>query len=1037
MLGNGDGTFQAAVSYGSGTEDAVSVVVADVNGDGKPDLLVANYCANGNGDNQCTNTAGVVSVLLGNGDGTFKTNVNYSLDEQLPYSLVASSVAVADVNGDGKPDLLVANENNVAVLLGNGDGTFQTASTYSPGGDSVAAADVNGDGKPDIAVVNGNNVAVLLGNGDGTFQPAVSYSSGGEYADSVAIADVNGDGKPDIVVAECDISGNCGNGTVSVLLGNGDGTFQPAVSYSSGGENAESVAIADVNGDGKPDIVVANPCATSDCTSGSVGVLLGNGDGTFQAASITVTPELISPYVGALVLADFNGDGKLDVASGAGDFLLLGNGDGTFQPYLTLGATGSGIAVGDFNGDGKPDLAVGGVAVLLNITAGFHYATTAMLTSSANPANGGQPVTFTATVIPAFNAGAFTGDVTFYDGVNPLSTVPISNGQATLTTSALTSGNHSITAGYSGDSNYLSSVSPILMQTINTIPTTTTVSSSLNPSSHGQSVTFTATVTSQGTGTPTGTVTFTDGATILGLVSLTNGMAIQSISTLTTGTHSITASYSGDSSFASSSSSSLTQTVNRAASTTVVSAGVNPSTYAQSISLSATVTPLYGGSATGTVTFYDGTTTLGTVNLSGNIASLSGITLAAGSHAITATYSGDNNFLGSTSAPLTEIVNPATTATTLISTGNPVAPNQPVTYTATITSQYGGATTGTVSFKDGNATTLVSVTGANAVLTKTYSTTGTHSVTATYSGDSNNAGSISGTLKEYVEILPVASKTVVTTSGSPSFIDQAVTFTATITSTYGQIPDGETVTFYDGTAVLGTGTTASGMATFTTSALSGKSHTIKAAYIGDATFKSSSGTVTQVVQLYPSTTTVTSSPNPSAYGQSVTLTATVTSSAPIGPTGTVTFNDGSTTLGAATLSAGTATLVTTKLPVGSNAVTATYNGDTQNAKGTSAPFTQMVNQAVVSITLGSSPNPSTTGKSVKFTATLTSNGSLPNGQTVTFSYNGARLGAATITGGEATFSTTALPSGSDQVNATYAGSAEYSSASASVTQTVN
>jgi hypothetical protein len=200
--------FFTAPAYGSGGRDADSVAVGDVNGDGKPDLVVTNQCA----DNTCVN--GSVSVLLGNGDGTFQAAVSYGSGGQYSFS-----VAVGDVNGDGKPDLIVANQcvsnNNCA---------------------------------------NGS-VSVLLGNGDGTFKGAVSYGSGGVYAQSVAVGDVNADGHPDLVVAnQCVSNNNCANGEVSVLLGNGDGTFQAAVSYGSGGYGASFVGVGDVNGDGKPDL---------------------------------------------------------------------------------------------------------------------------------------------------------------------------------------------------------------------------------------------------------------------------------------------------------------------------------------------------------------------------------------------------------------------------------------------------------------------------------------------------------------------------------------------------------------------------------------------------------------------------------------------------------------------------------------------------------------------------------------------------------------------------------------------------------------
>src|SRR5438094_408315 len=302
LLGNGDGTFQAAVSYGSGGSGPVSLAVVDVNGDGKPDVVVANQCAS----SDCTN--GTVGVLFGKGNSTFGRVVSY---ESGGYQ--ASWVAVADVSGDGRPDLLVANQcassNNCAngtigVLLQNADGSFQTAVSYPSGGYyaySLGVSDVNGDGKPDLVVANqcatnsscaNGTVGVLLGNGDGTFQPALAFSSGGKFAFSVAIADVNGDGKPDLLIAnEYASTANQSTGTVAVLLGNGDGTFQPAVTYGSGGQYFYTVAIADVNGDGRPDLLLANQCAIGSCTGGTLGVLLGNGDGTFQPAVISSIPQ--------------------------------------------------------------------------------------------------------------------------------------------------------------------------------------------------------------------------------------------------------------------------------------------------------------------------------------------------------------------------------------------------------------------------------------------------------------------------------------------------------------------------------------------------------------------------------------------------------------------------------------------------------------------------------------------------------------------------------------------------------------------------
>jgi hypothetical protein len=245
-------------------------------------------------------------------------------------------------------------------------------------------------------------------------------------------------------------------------LGKGDGTFQAAVDYAVGYEPS-SVAVGDFNGDGKLDLVTAN--------HNTVSVLLGNGDGTFQAAvRYNVGPARAARSV---AVSDFNGDGKLDLVTadyyGNNASVLLGKGDGTFQAALRYVGGGGAVAVGDFNGDGAPDVVTAastGVAVLLN-TRG----TVANLTSAPNPSSVGEEVTFTADVHRTVRgsqilAGLMTGTVTFRDGTKTLGTVPWLSHINTFTTSSLSKGTHTITATYSGDSNYNPATSPPLTQTV-------------------------------------------------------------------------------------------------------------------------------------------------------------------------------------------------------------------------------------------------------------------------------------------------------------------------------------------------------------------------------------------------------------------------------------------------------------------------------------------------------------------------------------------------------------------------------------------
>src|SRR5271166_3250227 len=637
--------------------------------------------------------------------------------------------------------------------------------------------------------------------------------------------------------------------------------------------------------------------------------------------------------------------------------------------------------------------------------------TVTTLTATPNPSTVGASVTLVATVSPA----SATGTVQFLDGATALATGTLANGTTSFSSSTLAQGAHSITAVYSGDANNAGSTSVVLTQTVKT-PTATSVTATPNPSIVGAAVTLVATLSPA---TATGTVQFLDGTTVLGTSTLASGTASFGSSTLAQGAHSITSVYSGDANNASSTSAVFTQTVNaKTVTTTSVTATPNPSIVGAAVTLTATVSPT---TATGTVQFLDGTTVLATGTLASGTASFSSSTLAQAAHSITAVYSGDANNAVSTSGAITQTVNAKTaTTTSLATTQNPALVGGGAFLIAQVNPS---SVTGSIQFLDGTTVLgTVTLTGNSANFPLSGLALGTHSITAIYSGDANNATSTSAVVSQAIDSDPAMT---LTWGPNPSASGQSVTFNVHVNPAATG-----TVKFIDGSTLLATAPVSSGAASFSTSSLALGVHSITINYSGDTNYLSAGTTATQTV-LAASTVAVASSVNPSTARQAVTFAASVT---PSSATGTVQFLDSGAVIGTASLASGAASFTTASLAKGTHSISVAYSGDAADAAANSGTLTQVV-RAVTSVTAASSLNPVTTGQTVTFTASVTPSGATGS---VQFLDGATVLGTGALAGGVASFGTSALAQGTHSITAVYSGDAtDAGSTSVALTQTVN
>jgi len=680
---------------------------------------------------------------------------------------------------------------------------------------------------------------------------------------------------------------------------------------------------------------------------------------------------------------------------------------------------------------------------------------TGLSASPSSPTVSGQAVTFTAHVdVVAPGVGTLGGGVQFNVDGNPFGTaVPLGAGDnASVTISNLSTGNHDVVAVYNGNADFAASSSATLSHGVDKADSAVALSTSDSSAVAGQPLTFTADVTAvaPGSGTPTGLVQFAvDGVDLGAPVALAGGVATSPIANLDAGSHTITANYEGDGNFGGQSA-TISQAVAAAQTTTVVSSSPNPSVFGQDVTVTAEVAPVAPATGTpeGVVQFYvDGDPAGAFAILDEGVATTTLTGLSRGDHQITAVYaSTDPNFVTSTSAELTQVVNKASTEVALTSSSPTSVFGQPVTFTASVSvlAPGAGSPAGTIEFRDG--TTVIgtepvsSSTGGQASLTVSDLTVAQHAITASYSGDDSFNGSAGSTIQRVTRAL---TSTSVASSANPAQTGQGVQFTATVTPVAPGAgnPSGTVRFTINGAPLGGANPIVDGVATSPNfSSLTPGKYTVSASYSGDGNFVASTGVLDQgtgqdIVQGL-SAISVVGTPEQAEFGEAVTFTSTVTAVAPSSgkPTGVVRIWEGDVLLGATSLvpqsaaNTSQATFVTSSLSPGSHAIRAEYVGNFNFAPAT-ATTNQSVGQIATVTGIASSSNPSTFGDAVTFTATVATNpagAGTPTGA-VTFTDGSTVLGTAslaTVQGQQqASITLSSLSSGVHAVTATYAGTA--------------
>ena len=557
---------------------------------------------------------------------------------------------------------------------------------------------------------------------------------------------------------------------------------------------------------------------------------------------------------------------------------------------------------------------------------------TVTLAGPASPVNAGVPVTLTGTI--SSNGVTPTDSLTLLDGTTAIATqnAPAS-GSFSFPASTLSIGTHTLTVSYAGDANNSSATSNVFVITVQQASTSTTLTSSINPQIVGQPVTFTAGTSSAGPNLM-GSITFMDNGASIGSVNLNAaGAAVFTTSSLPVGTNTVTAVYSGDANHVASTSTPVSEQIVQIAGVSLTSS-VNPSVAGQDVVFTMKVSGNNGVVPTGTVTFTDGSTALGTATLDGTGAgSFQSAVLAVGTHNIKASYGGDKNYAAA-SATLVQTVQNASTQISVAASANPAIYGTPLSLTATIMSN-GISATGSVTFTDGSASIGSAVLNANGVATLTISTLapGPHSIIANYAGDGKAAASVSSPLALVVK---ETTNVALASNANPALTLAPIVLTAAVSNSGIGQPTG-TVTFNDGSTLLGTATVnSSGVATLNIPSLAAGTHTITASYAGDGdNFSSASASLAQIVQLRPTTTALTATETNANNPLQVTLISVERWNGPVVPTGTVTFMNGGQIIGTSVVDNTGVATITIVLQAPTENITATYAGDTVYAGSTS------------------------------------------------------------------------------------------------------